>query len=352
MSGRKKLRVIVCGTTFGRMYLRAIEQLNSKFKLVGILARGSSHSVECAKKYNVPLYTDIEEISKENADLACVVVRSAVVGGAGTDIAKRLLKKGIHILIEQPVHLSDMTDCLRIAKKSSSFYRINSFYPELESVKTFIDMTKQILKESKPLFVDAYCSIQVLFPMVDILGQILGGFRPWKFQKNSKQDNGPFTMLTGEIKDVPISLRVQNQMNPEDPDSNFLLLHRVILVTDRGTLIMTDSNGMVIWHPQMSVLRRANNVEGNVSEDFNDYPIIQIITADNSSSFSEVFSKKWPDAIVRALEKFGEVIETGEESRQFIQHQLTMCQIWKEIGSELGTVELSNNEYMPLFVKF
>ncbi len=44
IKAEQRLRVVVCGTTFGRVYLRGIAQLPEEFELVGILARGSDNA--------------------------------------------------------------------------------------------------------------------------------------------------------------------------------------------------------------------------------------------------------------------------------------------------------------------
>lgn len=102
---------------FGRYYIEAILRLPDLFELVGILSRGSKNSIKLAEKYGVPLMTDIEEISKENVDAVCVVVKSSIVGGNGTDIVMQLLEKGIHVIQEQPIHSEEYKKCLIIAKK-------------------------------------------------------------------------------------------------------------------------------------------------------------------------------------------------------------------------------------------
>lgn len=70
----------------------------------GILARGSDNAVACAQGYNVPLYTDINQLPHNGINVACVVVRSTVVGGQGTKLANDLLMRGIHVIQEHPVH--------------------------------------------------------------------------------------------------------------------------------------------------------------------------------------------------------------------------------------------------------
>lgn len=84
----RPLRVVVCGTKFGAYYLQAILNLPSHYKLVGILSRGSKQSQEIANTLNVPLYTTVEAITNGQVDVACVVVKSTIVGGEGTSIAQ------------------------------------------------------------------------------------------------------------------------------------------------------------------------------------------------------------------------------------------------------------------------
>lgn len=200
MSLERPLRVVVCGTRFGRVYLRGIEKLKDKFQLVGILARGSEQAAKCAREYKVPLYTSTEQLTKENVDIVCVVIRSAVLGGAGTNIADQLLSKGINVIQEHPVHYEDVLRCRKTARKSGAYYQINSFYSNLQTVRSFIDVTRKVLKKSEAIYIDAACSMQVLYPLVDILGQALGGFRPWSFKlDNDNSEKNPFSSLSGEF---------------------------------------------------------------------------------------------------------------------------------------------------------
>lgn len=58
-------------------------------------------------------------------DLACVVIRSGIVGGSGADIALSLLNKGINVLQEQPVSYVEAANCMKTAnsyKKSLFLY--------------------------------------------------------------------------------------------------------------------------------------------------------------------------------------------------------------------------------------
>ena len=115
----KKIRVIVNGVGFGQFYLRALEELKEEYELVGILSRGSEWSKKCAYKYEVPLYTDVDEITKDMVDLVCVVVKSTVVGGAGSSIVEKILEKGINVIQEHPVHQEDYIKFIKMAQKNN-----------------------------------------------------------------------------------------------------------------------------------------------------------------------------------------------------------------------------------------
>lgn len=202
----RKLRVIVCGVGFGRYYIEAILRLPDLFELVGILSRGSKNSIKLAEKYGVPLMTDIEEISKENVDAVCVVVKSSIVGGNGTDIVMQLLEKGIHVIQEQPIHSEEYKKCLIIAKKNHCKYQLNTFYPYLDSVRKFISIAIRLRKAMPITYIIAESSVQVLFPLLDILNQILGGVQPYKLEKLQGENVQRFSIFNWLIKKCPVTI--------------------------------------------------------------------------------------------------------------------------------------------------
>ena len=85
----KQYRVLVCGTNFGKFYLSALLKDNHGFCLVGILAKGSKRSKTIAGELGVKLYTSVEEVP-ETIDIACVVVKSTILGGRGTSLSMEL----------------------------------------------------------------------------------------------------------------------------------------------------------------------------------------------------------------------------------------------------------------------
>lgn len=81
----ERQRILVCGMRFGKIYLEAILQRKDLYEVVGILGTGGKYSLEISKKYNIPLYTDIDTLPS-NIDLACVILRAGALGGEGINM--------------------------------------------------------------------------------------------------------------------------------------------------------------------------------------------------------------------------------------------------------------------------
>ncbi|BCJ61648.1 hypothetical protein Jiend_50700 [Micromonospora endophytica] len=252
-----RMRVVVCGTRFGQVYLSAIARAPELFELAGIVARGSARSVALAEEYNVPLYSSVAELP-DDVDAACVVVSTAVGGGPGVELAKALLDRGIHVLQEHPVHPAELADCLRTARRAEVQYLVNTFYPHVEPVQRFTSAARRLVGSRKPVFVDAVCAVQVCFDLLDILAEVFDGLRPWSFFAVGERAGRPLTSVDGQIAGVPLTLRVENRMQAGD-DSTSLLLHRITIGTDAGNLMLANTHGPVLWNP---VLRTPSDPTG------------------------------------------------------------------------------------------
>lgn len=338
----KKLRIIVCGVGFGQFYLRAIEKITDQYKLVGIYSRGSEWSRKWAQRYNVPLYKNINEITTDIVDVVCVVIKSAVVGGEGSKIAHALLEKGINVIQEHPIHIDDYARCIRMAKLNNCRYRLNTFYPELLNVHQFIELAGKLREKSDIKYVNAECSVHVLFPLVDILGRALGGLRPWEFRMVDKESHAsPFSIVYGKIYNVPICINVQNQMEPSNPENSLLLLHKITLYTERGSLTMVGTNSDVIWEPCM---RKSISSDGGFHLEQNnmylDLPVYEEMHNNEGKKFKNMFSEIWPDGIKSFLEKFYDGIHQDEDSGYDAQFLIAACLVWKELSQCIGAADI------------
>ncbi|WP_246868388.1 Gfo/Idh/MocA family oxidoreductase [Saccharopolyspora sp. ASAGF58] len=343
----KPLRVVVCGTNFGRFYLRALRMLEPDFALAGIVSRGGGASRALAEQEGVPHYDAIEALPAD-IDLACVVVGSAISGGAGTELAKALITRGIHVIQEHPVHLDELSACLKLARRNGVQYRINSHYPHVGPVKAFIDAAAMLRARQQPLFVDALTPVHVLYPLVDVLGRALGGIRPWRLADPVDPPEElatlagaahPLRSLSGVLAGVPVSLRVQNQLDPADRDNHALLWHRITLATEGGVLTLADTHGPVLWSPRMHARRDADHrlVFDGPSTGL---PSTSVLAGTEAGSFGDLFDRGWPAAIGRALQDMREAIASGADPLQAGQYDLTVTRVWADIAQRLGPPEV------------
>ncbi|MFF2081292.1 Gfo/Idh/MocA family oxidoreductase [Kitasatospora sp. NPDC058162] len=336
MTGRR-LRTVVCGTTFGQFYLAALARLPEEFEIAGVLARGGPRSVECARRFGVPLFTEVDQLP-EDIDLACVVVRSGVMGGAGTELALRLLGRGIHVLQEQPVHHDDLARCLREARRHGVRYRLGDLYVRLPAVRRFTTAARRLLGEQPALSVDAACSMQVAFPLVHLLGDALGSLRPWRIDPPAGPADGPFTVLTGALGAVPLTLRVQNEVDPADPDNHVQLLHRVTVGTAGGTLSLTDPHGPVLWHPRLHIpdaVKQRFDFDGPDTGHLAEPPTTVLGPAE-PPPYRETLSRTWPEAIGADLLALRAGILGESDAERPDQYHLTLTRLWQDVTSRLG----------------
>ena len=104
-----KKKIIVCGVRFGQFYLEAVSK-SEDYELAGILSTGSQKSMECANLYGVKQYSSVNQLPND-IDIACVVVRTGTLGGNGIELVEQLMKRKIHVLLEQPVHVEELKMC-------------------------------------------------------------------------------------------------------------------------------------------------------------------------------------------------------------------------------------------------
>lgn len=339
-NSKEKIRIIVCGTNFGRIYLSGVNRLGDDGKLVGILSGGSMQSKICAEKNNVPLYTELDEIDKSMVDIICVAVKSSVTGGEGTDIALKCLEKGISVLQEQPVHYDDVCKCYKAAIKNNCHYAVNSFYSNINAGKTFIEYGKKILSKTKPLAIDSSSSIQVSYPLIDLLGKLFGCISPSEVNRISKKDN-IINVLEGKICNIPLIMNIENRMVAEDPDNYALLFHKIILYTEAGQLILDNSIGLVIWEPRYYI---PHTKEGRLDfygdNEYSRLPVCEIINKeDMNNTYKDIYEKIWPEGIANALRDF--ILKMNKPlSKKDMQYQLNICKFWSEIGKNLETIQI------------
>ncbi|MBP2472792.1 thiazolinyl imide reductase [Crossiella equi] len=336
------MKAVVAGAGFGRFYARGLRQ-RPEFELVGILGRGGPRSAALAGELGVPCYSSVGELPPD-VRVACVVVRAGVVGGRGSELAAELLARGVHVLQEQPVHHDEAARCLRLAREHGVQYQVNAFYPHLEPVARFLAAAARLRTAGAPLFLDAACAVQVAYPMADLLARTLGGLRPWALEalpapgpalRALADGPAPFRTVQGVVAGVPVTLRVQNEINPDDPDNHGHFLHRLTLGLPGGTLALADTHGPVVWTPRLHL-----GPGGEPSGPQLDLPTSELLGPPGLGSYTDVFTRAWPAAAAAALGGLHRAITRGADPLREGQLLLATCRFWQELTARLGQPDL------------
>lgn len=336
-------RVVVAGTTFGQVYLKGVASTPG-FELAGILGRDSDRTVRLAKRWDVPTYRTVDDLPSD-VDIVAVVVRSGAIGGAGTELAKAALARGLHVIQEQPVHPDELADCLRTANAHGARYYLNSFYLHLDPVRRFVSVARDLLAKRVPLFVDAMCAIQTVYPLMDILGAALGGVRPWRFDPPApKPPRAPYDAAHGMIAGVPLTLRVQNQLNPADPDNHAHVLFRIAIGTDAGVLTLADTHGPVLWSPRLHAPRDA---AGDLVLDSSGLTPVEGFSLTGAAPigpteavpFGKLMETAWPAAVGQAL---NQLVATTADRAKLIQGEVSVCRAVEDLVRVFGRPESIN----------
>ena len=347
MTAAWRPRVVVCGTGFGRTYLAGVAGLAGRgepVELAGVLARGSARSQQCARHYGVPLYTDVDQLPA-GIEIACVVVSAGINGGRGAELAQRLMARGVHVLQEHPLHQAELAECLRQARRHGVVYHVNSHYVHVASVATFVRAARRLLAGQRPVFVDALTSFQVLYTMVDLLGQALGGIRPWSLAVAPAPAPGVPEVLrsvSGSLGGVPATLRVQNQMHPEERDNGAHVMHRVTLATEGGDLLLANTLGPVLWNPRLHMpadYQEAVTVAASTAAHL-DLPGATVLGPSRLPSHRQVIGQEWPAAAGRALLELRQAVLDGADPLPRGQYHLALCRLVAEVTGQLGRPEV------------
>ncbi|GAA3357626.1 Gfo/Idh/MocA family oxidoreductase [Saccharopolyspora gregorii] len=349
MTGARPLRIVVAGTAFGRIYLDAVRSDPESFELAGILSQGSAFSRALAAERGVPSYADPGEVPAD-VDVVCVVVRSGATGGTGSELAREFLRRGTHVLQEHPVHAEEIAQNLRAARDGGAAYAVNTLYHDIEPVRTFLDAVARLRAEHPLRFVDAACNSQVLLPLLDVLGRVAGALRPWAFGDCDPvperlaalaAEPQPFRALHAVIGGLPVTLRVQNQVHPDDPDNHSHLLHRISVGTDAGVLELADTHGPVLWNPRLHSPRDETGrlVLAGPGTERLAVPSTSVLQ-EAPGTFHDVFARLWPGAVRASLLRLRADIDRPARRTAAGQWALSVATAWADLTAKLGMPEV------------
>lgn len=338
-----KLKVLVCGTTFGQFYIEALNRHSDKFELAGILAKGSERSKKCAEINDVLLYSTLDELPSD-IDLACVVIRSGAIGGEGTQLTINLINKGISVIQEQPIHPKDLRDCYKASISKGVHFLTGDLYPNLNEVTKFIECARYLNKADDLIYVKAAFCPQVSYPAIDILSKAMPSIRNIEL-KSVINNCGPFEIFTGEFGGIPTVIEYQNYINPNDPDNFMHLLHSFCFIYNSGRLVLEDTFGPIIWHPRMHVASELYN-RADVTDRYPEYlneKTAELVEEYHPRSYAKVISAEWPRAIGKDLLYIRDLILKNKKPGQKAQNELLCSKQWSTMTKHFGYANLLND---------
>ncbi|MFF8768082.1 Gfo/Idh/MocA family oxidoreductase [Nocardiopsis dassonvillei] len=352
-TGDGRGETVVCGTGFGRVYLAALRD-HPDLRLAGVLARGSARSAECARAAGVPLYTSVDDLPA-SVRFACVAVYAGVNGGPGSELARALLRRGVHVIQEGPLHHDELAATLGAAREGGAAYRVSTHYDRVAPVRRFLDGVRA-LRSLQPLrYVEVVCGLQVLYHALDVVGAAVGRWRPWSFTAATGADatgaGGPFRTVEGAVGGVPVTLRVQNQLNPADPDNHAHVLLRVTAGADGGHLLLANAHGPVLWSPRPHFPRSGRELAdyGDAEAAHLDLPSVQPWGPASAPGYREILTGLWPRAAALGLAELSRAADAAEDALRRGQYHLTLSRVWQEASAPLGRPEpLHEPEPVPL----
>jgi thiazolinyl imide reductase len=154
-----------------------------------------------------------------------------------------------------------------------------------------------------------------------------------------------FRSLDGAIGGVPVTLRIQNQLDASDPDNFAHLLHRVTLGTEGGNLMLVSTHGPIVWSDRPRIPRGVRDPSGGPlfrGEAFGGEAeaTSRVLGPAAAPGHRQIFASLWPDAVRVALAGLRRAIFEGSDPLERGQYHLALCRMWQEVATRLGPPDL------------
>jgi len=336
MSINKDRRVLIAGAKFGEVYLNTFLQSQTGLELAGLLARGSRRAQQLAHDFGIPLYTSFEQVP-DDIDIACVVVRSTVARGEGSQLAARFLRRGAHVLQEHPLHPEDVASLQELARERDLVYWVNSFYPHLPAGRCWIERASRIrglLDGEMPCSAHLTTSRQLLYSTLDLLLQACGVVEGSEARVEALDGaDDCFTPLSLVLRGgCQVALRLQSYLDPSDPDMFSLVMHQASLIWPSGYLTLETSHGPVLWtssfhdpqhgNRERTMYRYADEVGCHTQP-------TSMVLHESPGTWRDAFEVHGASAIGDVLRKMCRVLDGASAPAGFsAAHQLALARLW------------------------
>ncbi|AJK49674.1 Gfo/Idh/MocA family oxidoreductase [Burkholderia plantarii] len=327
-------RVLVVGAKFGEIYLNAFLEARPGFELAGLLANGSPRARQLAQAYGIALYTSLDEVPPD-IDIACVVVRSAVVGGMGTVLAQAMLERGAHVVQEHPLHPDDIVRLQRLAGEVGRIYWVNGFYAHTAAGRCWIEQARRValaLGNAPARFAHLATSRQLLYSSLDLLLQACGTTDATV--EPIPDDNPDFQLLSVGLPGCRALLRLQTWLDPDDPDLHSLVMHQLTLGWPSGYLSLDASYGPVVWTSSPYDPRHRDNHHslyraGSAERPYLGWPPAAVLHA-APARWGDAFEIDAPASVARVLHLLARHLDGAAVPAAFdATYQLALARLWQ-----------------------
>jgi thiazolinyl imide reductase len=313
------MRVLVCGSNYGRSYVTALARNPNKYQLAGILAQGSFRSHEVAALNDAPLYHSTDELPG-NIDLAC-----AAMSSEAWPVVLELIRRGIHVLCEHPYPPRLLKRAIDLARKQGVQFHVNGHFASLPAPSAFIRACRRG-KRGAPEFIEIMTTERALYSTLDILISALGSRQVLRARGLSRSKK--FVLLEGTLGTKPLRLSVQVSRKHDrgglaDGSPEYLLDQRLTVAFPTGVLTLLSTAGPVLWN-------------GNPAQVLNDEEPLWTVLFGQEPQTRADWREERIQANVAALNSIqlsilGHVLPDAQQP----QHILAVSQAWETIGRQL-----------------
>jgi pyochelin biosynthesis protein PchG len=242
------MRVLVCGSGFGRIYLRALAG-RPEYALVGLLGRGSERSSRLAGRYGLPLITRLEALP--HADIACV----ALAQKDAATVVPVLLNAGMHVLMEHPVSPDALVPLLDHAFRVDRCLHVNSHFAEIAHIDRFLRHCADLARREAARWITGACSARTRFSLLDILLRLrLSAGESDRVAQllASAALPGGFRYMVGTLGDVPFHVTETPSASAIDDGSDQQIGHRLTVAFSSEAVTLVGTWGPVVSTRPMS----------------------------------------------------------------------------------------------------
>lgn len=316
----KPVRILVCGSNYGRSYVEALRLAGPGYQLAGILARGSLRSQVLAADCAVPLYRRVEDLPPD-VDLACTAM-----GTSAFDIVLQILRRGTNVLCEHPIRTAQLREALKTAVESGVHFHVNGHFAELPATQRFISRARDQLLFEDALFLQVVISDRALYSTLDILHLVFDSLS--RTHLTLVRQDGLFAVLEGSLGILPAVLQLQyrstdRQSHLPDGDAGYVVDQRLTIGFSSGILTLLGIAGPTLWN---------SNAARTASSD----PLWSVVHGDTAMTPRSLLEAR-RQANLRAIEcaircSADEVVPPHQDR----EHMLEVSNLWETISETVA----------------